>query len=190
MATRREYISTDPGSQENKEQYEDLLHSIERRMDPKSNTVLIVDDSKMVRKMVMRDIASKDSRIVAYQAENGREALERLAEIRESYERDPVFIVLDLEMPVMDGWELLTHLRKDYEKRGLSAGIPVIVLSSSSGIKGSLVFRKSVHGSKARYNPMVTVAKQECLKPGKYDAKGEKGLSSWLKHFLRSGSGR
>ncbi len=190
MADRHEYKSTDPDSQATQGEYHQLLDSIERRMDPKSNTVLVIDDSKMVRKMVTRSIVGNDSRVVVFQAENGQEALERLAEIREDYERDPVLIVCDLEMPVMDGWEFLDRLRKDYEKRGQSAGIPVIVLSSSTGTRGAFLFRKTVHGSGARYNPMVTVAKDECLKPDKYDGKGEKGLTAWLRHFLRSGQAR
>jgi hypothetical protein len=61
----------------------------------------------------------------------------------------------------------------------------VIVLSASSGEKGHLLFKKSVHGDKSGYNPIVTVAKEECLKAAKYDAKGDRGLRAWIKHFLR-----
>ena len=58
------------------------------------------------------------------------------------------------------------------------------MLSSSTGEKG-LVFKKSVHGKKSGYVPLVTVAKEACLKPEKYDGLGERSLSSWIKHFLR-----
>lgn len=180
-----QFRSADPGSQENQVAYHDLLQSIERRDDPKSNTVLVVDDSRLVRKAVTRSIGEKDEGIVILEAGDGIEALQRLAEIRETYDRDPLFIVLDLEMPNMDGWEFLTRLRKDYTDRGLTQGVPVIVLSSSSGEKGGLLFKKTVHGKKARYNPLVTIAKDNCLKPDKYDTLGEKGVSAWIRHFLR-----
>ena len=178
-----------PDEQESGTAYHKLLESIERGMDPLSNTVLIVDDSALVRKMVKRSVQGWDDKVVVVEAEDGQMALDRLAEIREKYVRDPVFIVTDLEMPVMNGWEFIENLRKDYESRGLTQGIPVVVLSASSGERGFLLTRKSVHGTKSGYNPIVTVAKEECLKATKYDAKGRKGLNAWLKHFLRYTSG-
>jgi len=186
----RRYINQDPDSQQNVSEYHELLGSIERRMDPKSNTVLLVDDSRLVRKTVSRSLTAQDPNIVIYQAGDGQEGLERLNEIREKHDRDPLFIVSDLEMPVMDGWEFIEHLRKDYEDRGKSQGIPLIVLSSSTGERGRLFLKKSVHAGKARYNPMVTVAKEDCVKPGSYDSMGEKGVSAWMKHFLRSSAPR
>jgi len=180
-----QFHSSDGESQQNQALYHDLLQSIERRHDPSSNTVLVVDDSRLVRKAVTRSIAEKDEHVVIVEAGDGIEALQQLAEIRETYERDPLFIVLDLEMPNMDGWEFLDHLRQDYESRGLDQGVPVIVLSSSSGEKGRLLFRKTVHGKKAHYSPMVTIAKDNCLKPSKYDSAGQKGVSAWIRHFLR-----
>ncbi len=179
------YENTDEESKENRAAYHELLDSIERSMDPNSNTVLVVDDERGIRKLVARSIKKGDPRIVVFEAANGQMALELLKEIREKFSRDPLFIVTDLNMPVMDGWELIENLKKDYELRGKTQGIPIIVLSSTSGEKGHVFFRKSVHGGKSGYNPLVAVAKEVCLKPTKYDAVGEKGLSVWMKHFLR-----
>ena len=47
-----------------------------------------------------------------------------------------------------------------------------------------MFFGKSVHGEKCKYSPLATVAKEDCIKPVKYDAQGEKGLIGWLKFFL------
>lgn len=185
MEEKQEFNSTDPESQENKVAYHDLLDSIERSMDPNSNTVLVVDDERGIRKLVSRNIKKADNRIITFEAANGQMALELLDEIRSKFSRDPLFIVTDLNMPVMDGWELIENLRKDYESRGLTQGIPVVVLSSTSGEKGHVFFQKSVHGGKSGYSPLISVAKEVCLKPGKYDATGEKGLNVWIKHFLR-----
>jgi hypothetical protein len=48
-------------------------------------------------------------------------------------------------------------------------------------------FRKSVHGGKSGYAPLVTVAKEACISAAKYDAKGERGLVAWMRFFMRSG---
>jgi len=185
MEEQTEFNNADEESQESKVAYHDVLESIERSMDPNSNTVLIVDDERGIRKLVARNIKKSDNRVVVFEAANGQMALELLEEIRTKFSRDPLFIVTDLNMPVMDGWELIEHLRKDYESRGLTQGVPVVVLSSTSGEKGHAFFRKSVHGGKSGYSPLISIAKEVCLKPSRYDATGEKGLSVWIKHFLR-----
>jgi len=179
-----EYQSSDPESQATQEAYHQLLDNIKQRMDPNSNTVLLVDDERAIRRRVARDIQKTDSTIVIHEASNGQEALEKLEEIRKTYSRDPLFIVLDLNMPVMTGWEVIEALRKEYESRGQTQGIPIVVLSSTTGEKG-LLFKKSVHGGKAHYAPLVTVAKEACIAPKRYDARGEKGLMAWIKYFTR-----
>jgi CheY-like chemotaxis protein len=56
-------------------------------------------------------------------AENGRAALELLA----STDEPPSLILLDLTMPVMDGWRFLEERRR---VGGLAAKPPVVLLSS------------------------------------------------------------
>lgn len=187
MAQDTEYHSVDPESEKNKGAYHDLIGSLERRNNPGSNTVLIVDDSKLVRRFLKKSIGETDPNVVVVEAGDGVEGLQKLAEIREDYESDPLVIVADLEMPNMDGWEFIQNLQKDYESQGLPEGIPVVVLSSSSGEKGHFFFKKSVHAGKADYKPIISVAKEECLKPGKYDAMGKKGVLAWIKYFLKAG---
>jgi CheY-like chemotaxis protein len=150
-----------------------------------ARSVLVVDDEPTVRRMVSRSMKGLDKDLKVHEAENGQEALDRLAEIRESEGADPVLIVTDLQMPVMDGWEFIDQLWKQCQEKGREFGIPVIVLSGSSGQKGVL-FGKSVHGAKCKYSPIVTIAKEECIKPAKYNMQGEKGLVAWLQYFLRS----
>ena len=189
MADNPEWKSNDPESVANQVAYHAILEDIKQRMDPDSNTVLLVDDERSIRRRVARDIQAVDKNVVVYEAENGQEALAKLAEIRQKHRRDPVFIVLDLNMPVMTGWEVIEALREEYEKAGKPAGIPIIVLSSTSGDKGSLpFFRKSVHSGKMGYSPLVTIAKEACINAAKYDAQGEKGLMAWMKFFVKAGS--
>ena len=164
--------------------YSDLLATIKRNIDPSSNTVLLVDDERSIRAKVARDVKMFDSTIVVHEAGNGQEALKKLDEIRKKYYRDPLFIVLDLNMPVMDGWEVIKTLKKEYEDKGKPAGIPIIVLSSTSGEKG-IFLKHSVHDGKSGYEPLVAIAKETCTEKTRYDATGEKGLMPWLKHFLK-----
>ena len=82
--------------------------------------VLIVDDSATVRKFVSTSLMVKGIRVVT--ACDGLEALEKLP-------RENIGLVItDLNMPDMDGFELIKHLRQSPEYRN----IPVIVLSSVS----------------------------------------------------------
>lgn len=175
-----------PSLEPNVGEFQKLLKTIERDSVPGKNTVLIVDDVRTIRLKVVRDIRSHEPGVKVFEAANGQEALEKLDEIRTKHKRNPLFIVLDLNMPVMDGWQFIEKLRKEYEAEGKRQGIPIIVLSSTSGETGIPLFKKSVHGDKAQYSPIVTVAKEACIHSDKYDAAGEKGLLSWIKYFLKS----
>lgn len=79
--------------------------------------VLIVDDSKLIRR-VLRDIIESDGRkIVIGEAENGKKALEFLVSER------PDVITLDINMPVMDGLTTLKHIM-------ISRPVPTVMISA------------------------------------------------------------
>jgi two-component system chemotaxis response regulator CheB len=80
--------------------------------------VLIVDDSALMRNIISKILNSDEELTVVATAMNGKFALEKI----ERY--NPDVIVLDLEMPVMNGIEFLS------EKRMRGIRIPVIILSS------------------------------------------------------------
>jgi len=83
--------------------------------------VLIIDDDGDIRALF--DASLKIRGYAVESASNGHEALAQLATMAAL----PAVIVVDLHMPVMDGWELLTILAQDAR---LSA-IPVIVLTAA-----------------------------------------------------------
>ncbi len=68
--------------------------------------ILVVEDEPMVRRALVEKM-TEEKRLVIMSAKNGKEGLE--AALREH----PDFILLDLIMPVMDGMEMLSHLRED-----------------------------------------------------------------------------
>ena len=164
--------------------YSNLLESIKKNMDPNNNTALLIDDERGIRKMVARSLKNFAPNLQIYEAANGKEGLETLEKIRKTHTREPLLIVLDLNMPIMNGWDFITEMKKDYESQGKAFGIPIIVLSSTSGEKGALFMKKSVHGGKSGYTPIATVAKESCIDKTRYDTDEEKGLTGWLKYFL------
>ena len=82
------------------------------------STALLVDDDEAVREMLSHTLAASGWEVL--EAENGRAALDRMETTR------PTLILLDLMMPVMDGFDFLTELRAREDWRD----IPVIVLTA------------------------------------------------------------
>jgi two-component system chemotaxis response regulator CheY len=81
-------------------------------------SILAVDDSPSIRKLVEFSLKSKGYAVVT--AENGQEALEILA--RDRFDA----VILDINMPKMDGFEFLKRFRGDAGY----ATIPVIMLTT------------------------------------------------------------
>jgi adenylate cyclase len=84
--------------------------------------LLVVDDNKVNRLLLSRNLELLGHRVAA--VENGRIALERLR--REPFD----LALLDIEMPEMDGFQVLEQIRGDLALRD----VPVIVTSSLEGI--------------------------------------------------------
>lgn len=166
------------------ESYNNVLASIKENMDPDNNTALLIDDERGIRKMVARSLKNFAPNLAIFEAGNGKEGLDMLAKIRQTHNRDPLLIVLDLNMPIMNGWEFIEEMKKELKESGKPFGIPIIVLSSTSGEKGALFMKKSVHGGKTGYEPLATVAKESCVDKSRYNTDEEKGLEKWLKYFL------
>lgn len=87
-------------------------------------SILVVEDNELNREMLC---AMLEDRYNVLQAENGKEGLEVL---QENY-RDISIVVLDVQMPVMNGYEFL-HAVKDDD---LLKEIPVVVATGSSDIE-------------------------------------------------------
>ena len=89
---------------------------------------LVIDDDTDDRELFTEALASVDPVIVCDQATDGAEALSRL--ITKEIDQ-PDIIFLDINMPVMDGWQFLTRLKKEDAYKH----IPVIVYTTSSNMK-------------------------------------------------------
>ena len=81
-------------------------------------SVLVVDDSAMMRNLISRMVEETPGLVVADKAMNGNFALQKIPRV------NPDVIILDLEMPEMNGIEFLQARKK------LDIKIPVVILSS------------------------------------------------------------
>ncbi|MGI3903356.1 MAG: ATP-binding response regulator [Janthinobacterium lividum] len=96
----------------------DRFKHVMDRYRPPENAVLIIDDDADTRARI-RKVMERDGWAVD-EAENGQDGLAKLAEAK------PGIILLDLTMPVMDGFAFLEAMRAKIEY----ADIPVVVLTA------------------------------------------------------------
>ncbi len=90
---------------------------------PRAPLVLVVDDSLTVRKITTRLLEREGYRVLT--AKDGLDALQVLAD------HTPNVILLDIEMPRMDGFEFARTIRSDDRQRG----IPIIMITSRTADK-------------------------------------------------------
>ena len=82
--------------------------------------ILIVEDDPNIQDVLMLALEFEGYKVVA--ANNGREALDLLPQL------NPGLILLDLMMPIMNGWEFVEEIKKlDSYK-----DIPIVVISAYS----------------------------------------------------------
>lgn len=85
--------------------------------------IMVIDDSITVRKVTTRMLERNNYRAVS--AKDGVDALAQLQEMQ------PDVMLLDVEMPRMDGFELATNVRNDERLKD----IPIIMITSRTGQK-------------------------------------------------------
>jgi two-component system, chemotaxis family, protein-glutamate methylesterase/glutaminase len=81
-------------------------------------SVLVVEDSVVVRRMIVDALATEPGIEVVGTAADGKIALSKVDQLK------PDLVTLDIEMPVMDGLEALRHLRRTHPR------LPVIMFST------------------------------------------------------------
>jgi len=86
-------------------------------------TVLIADDSLVIRAVVRSELEGEGYRVV--------EALDGLAALRQCREDPPDVVLLDIEMPGLDGYQVLSELKGDAQLKD----IPVVFLTSRAGME-------------------------------------------------------
>lgn len=85
----------------------------------KCKTILVVEDDEGIREALKLTLEFAGYAVET--AENGKVGIERLATIE-----TPCLILLDLMMPVMDGWAFAEAMKKDM----MLAAIPIVVVTA------------------------------------------------------------
>ena len=80
--------------------------------------ILIVEDNEMNRDMLSRRLERKGYEVVM--AEDGQKGVDM------SKSENPDLILMDLSLPVMDGWEATSNIKEDDDTKD----IPIIVLTA------------------------------------------------------------
>jgi CheY-like chemotaxis protein len=112
--------------------------------------VLVVEDDPDLREMMAQLLTLEgfESEV----AVNGQDALEKAQTYR------PKVIVLDLMMPVMDGWAFRVHQRLD----PVIASIPVVVLSAAPPERLVNIGAEAVLQKPFDYEQLLTAVRDNC----------------------------
>ena len=124
-------------------------------------SVLVIDDSALMRNLISRLIENDPNLEVAGTAMNGRFGLMKLPRLK------PDIIVLDLEMPDMNGIDFLREMQKK------SIRIPVIILSSIA-----------TKGTKVTMEALALGASDFITKPRGGDSEELENIGNRLVHLL------
>ena len=105
---------------------------------PQKPLAMVVDDSITMRKVTSRVLEGHDFEVIT--ARDGVDAVEQMRD------RVPDILLLDIEMPRMDGYQVAEHVRADARLRH----IPIIMITSRAGTK------HREHGKKAGANAYLS----------------------------------
>lgn len=81
--------------------------------------ILIIDDDKLLNSLLKKRLVKEGFEVIV--AENGDKGIKRIKEVM------PDLVLLDITMPVMNGYEVMENMSKDNNIKN----IPIIVISNS-----------------------------------------------------------
>jgi len=102
----------------------------------KPKVILYVDDDADDREFLCEAIKGADPKVDIVCAENGIKALEYLHDIKKTNADVPCLIILDINMPFLDGKETFGEIKKD----PAFESIPVLIFSSSERPNDKILF--------------------------------------------------
>ena len=82
-------------------------------------TVLVIDDEPEIVRLVIKIFQARGLRVIS--GKDGQEALDLVASDR------PDLLLLDLDLPKLDGWEVCRRLKADAGTRG----IPIVMMTAA-----------------------------------------------------------
>jgi CheY-like chemotaxis protein len=117
----------------------------------RAHRIMVIEDDNDIRSSVCTIL--EEEGYSTLDASNGRQALELL---RQEPQNPPCLILLDLMMPVMNGWEFYEHLSRDSSLTSIAV---VVMTAQTEGAQiGSLrLLRKPLH-----LEDLISVVRQAC----------------------------
>jgi CheY-like chemotaxis protein len=114
------------------------------------HVALVVDDSMLIRHTVCRFLEERGFAVES--ATNGKEALDLLTHIQ------PTLIITDIQMPKMDGRQLIAALKSDPR----TADIPIVVLAgrqngSEQEVRGHYAISKDIEINSQLQNALIAI---------------------------------
>lgn len=120
----------------------------------KCSNILLIEDERDAREALREILEIEGFNVVT--AANGREGLAAL-----QGGDQPCLILLDLMMPVMNGWEFLEALRQQYQR--LLGAIPVVVVSAVADLSiAKQKYNCDVMNKPINVQTLVAIAAQHC----------------------------
>ena len=98
----------------------------------KFNNVFVVDDDKIFHFIIKKLLLNNNINVSPSFFENGLEAIEGIKNKLENGENPPDLILLDINMPVLDGWQFLEEFKS--LKKFLKEEISIYIISSSDNV--------------------------------------------------------
>ena len=128
--------------------------------------ILVVDDEQRIRKLVKDFLVRKNYEVV--EAANGKEAVDIFFE-----DNDFTLVILDVMMPIMDGWQVCREIR-EYSR------VPIIMLTAKSDERDELLgFELGIDEYITKpFSPKVLVARVEAIIRRANGVEGEEKLEA------------
>ncbi len=113
--------------------------------------ILVVDDESRMRKLVHDFLVKNNYEVI--EAENGEEAVDIFFE-----QKDIALVILDVMMPLMDGWQVCKEIRQ-------YSTVPIIMLTAKSDERDELLgFELGVDEYISKpFSPKILVARVEAI---------------------------
>lgn len=126
-----------------------------------NKTVLIIDDDPIVRLVIQKMIHNLDGSVNCLQCDNGAEGLEILERFKNA--TDAIVVLLDINMPVLNGWEFLESLQKT--NLGYLKTIKFYIVTSSTDESDKLKAKSYPLINKVYHKPLTKHNIEEILNP-------------------------
>jgi len=91
-----------------------------------NKVICIIDDDPIYQLLINKIIALSETEYDVISFKNGKEAIEKLSEDVKENKKLPEIILLDIEMPVMDGWDFMKQIEESLSDKTEKTAIYIV----------------------------------------------------------------